>query len=81
MIAAMSQFPDQEFTVICLSSNDDIASWKIFRKYFCPDDGRWDPRFREDSGGGDGAPLIRFTPETVVMRDQSYRPPWRGTAM
>ena len=25
----MSQFPDQEFTVICLSNNDDIASWKM----------------------------------------------------
>jgi CubicO group peptidase (beta-lactamase class C family) len=29
MNAAMSQFPDQEFTVICLSNNDDIASWKM----------------------------------------------------
>src|SRR5262249_19549533 len=27
--AAMSQFPDQEFTVICLSNHDDIASWKM----------------------------------------------------
>jgi CubicO group peptidase (beta-lactamase class C family) len=27
--AAMTQFPDQEFTVICLSNNDDIASWKM----------------------------------------------------
>ena len=27
--AAMSQFPAQEFTVICLSNNDDIASWKM----------------------------------------------------
>src|SRR5262249_2669129 len=27
--AAMSQFPDQEFTVICLSNNDDIASWRM----------------------------------------------------
>ena len=27
--AAMAQFPDQEFTVICLSNNDDIASWKM----------------------------------------------------
>ena len=25
----MAQFPDQEFTVICLSNNDDIASWKM----------------------------------------------------
>jgi CubicO group peptidase (beta-lactamase class C family) len=27
--AAMAQFPDQEFTAICLSNNDDIASWKM----------------------------------------------------
>jgi len=27
MSAAMTQFPDQEFTVICLSNNDDIAPW------------------------------------------------------
>ncbi len=27
--AAMSQFPDQEFTIICLSNNDDIESWKM----------------------------------------------------
>ena len=30
--AAMGQFPDQEFTVICLSNNDDIASWKMTRR-------------------------------------------------
>jgi CubicO group peptidase (beta-lactamase class C family) len=30
--AAMSQFPVQEFTVICLSNNDDIASWKMNRR-------------------------------------------------
>jgi CubicO group peptidase (beta-lactamase class C family) len=29
MNAAMAQFRDQEFTVICLSNNDDIASWKM----------------------------------------------------
>jgi CubicO group peptidase (beta-lactamase class C family) len=27
--AAMSQFPEREFTVICLSNNDDIASWRM----------------------------------------------------
>ena len=25
----MAQFPDQEFTVICLSNNDEIASWTM----------------------------------------------------
>jgi CubicO group peptidase (beta-lactamase class C family) len=27
--AAISQFPDQEFTAICLSNNDDISAWKM----------------------------------------------------
>jgi CubicO group peptidase (beta-lactamase class C family) len=30
--AAMTQFPDQQFTVICLSNNDDIASWKMTQR-------------------------------------------------
>jgi CubicO group peptidase (beta-lactamase class C family) len=30
--AAMAQFPDQEFTVICLCNNDDIASWKMTQR-------------------------------------------------
>jgi hypothetical protein len=47
----------------------------IFRKYFGPDEQGWDPRFREDIEGATGLPLIRFTPETVVMRDQSYKAP------
>jgi CubicO group peptidase (beta-lactamase class C family) len=32
MNAAMAQFPDQEFTVICLSNNDDIASWTMTQR-------------------------------------------------
>ena len=27
--SAMAQFPDQEFTVTCLSNNDEIASWDM----------------------------------------------------
>ena len=27
--AAIAQFPDQEFTVICLSNNDEIAAWTM----------------------------------------------------
>ena len=30
--AAMAQFPDQEFTVICLSNNADIASWQMTQR-------------------------------------------------
>jgi hypothetical protein len=56
-----------------LPFNSEIAR-TIFKKYFGPDEDRWDPRFREDIEGKTGAPLIRFRPETVVLRDQSYRP-------
>jgi hypothetical protein len=55
---------------------DPAIARTIFRKYFGRDEERWDPRFREDIDGETGVPLIRFIPETVVVRDQSYRPPW-----
>jgi Pyridoxamine 5'-phosphate oxidase len=60
---------------------DPAVARTIFQKYFGPDMDGWDPRFGEDIEGKTGVPLIRFTPETVVMRDQSYKPPRRGTAL
>lgn len=46
----------------------------IFRRYFGPDDAEWDPRFREDYDSSATTPMIRFTPQTAVIRDQSFRP-------
>jgi len=47
----------------------------IFRRYFGPDEADWDPRFDYSKGGEDAAlTLVRFTPTTVVVRDQSYMP-------
>ena len=54
---------------------DPAIARAIFAKYFGPDETRWDLRFREDLDGTTGLPLVRFTPETVVLRDQSYTPP------
>jgi Pyridoxamine 5'-phosphate oxidase len=54
---------------------DSAVARTIFKKYLGPDEGRWDPRFPEDIKGETGVPLIQFTPETVVLRDQSYTPP------
>ncbi len=54
-------------------SFDPAIAQTIFRKYFGPDEGAWDPRFQEDLRGDTDVPLVRFTPETVVMRDQSYK--------
>jgi hypothetical protein len=49
----------------------------IFRKYFGPDEKDWDRRFDDVFTGeheGLGLEMVRITPETVVMRDQSYKP-------
>jgi len=46
----------------------------IFRRYFGPDQSDWDRRFDDVFDGSAGLELVRFTPETVVVRDQSYRP-------
>jgi len=46
----------------------------IFRRYFGPDEQEWDGRFADVFTGELGLELIRFVPETVIMRDQSYTP-------
>jgi len=48
------------------------AARAIFRKYFGPDEAEWDARFADVFDGK--LELVRFTPDTVVIRDQSYRP-------
>jgi hypothetical protein len=53
---------------------DPAVARTIFRKYFRPDEGDWDPRFGDVFDGSARLELVRFTPETVVVRDQSYRP-------
>ncbi len=45
-----------------------------FRRYFGPDEADWDRRFDDVFAPGNGLEMVRFTPETVVVRDQSYRP-------
>jgi len=44
----------------------------IFRKYFGPDEKEWDGRFADVLSGDLDLELVRFTPSTVIMRDQSY---------
>lgn len=46
----------------------------IFGKYFGPDEAEWDPRFDDVLSGDVALDLVRIAPETVVVRDQSYRP-------
>jgi hypothetical protein len=46
----------------------------IFRRYFGPDESDWDRRFDDVFTGELGLEMIRVTPETVVIRDQSYKP-------
>jgi hypothetical protein len=45
----------------------------IFRRYFGPNEDEWDPRFDDVLSGEGGWELVRFTPETAVVRDQSYK--------
>jgi hypothetical protein len=53
----------------------DVAMARtIFGKYFGPDEGDWDRRFDDVFTGESGLELVRFVPETVVVRDQSYKP-------
>ena len=54
---------------------DRAKARTIFRRYFGPDEADWDPRFDYAATGDEsGLAMVRFTPETVVVRDQSYKP-------
>jgi hypothetical protein len=44
---------------------------RLLTRYLGPDTDRWEARFRETLGDPDNV-LVRFEPETVVARDQSY---------
>ncbi|WP_404456864.1 pyridoxamine 5'-phosphate oxidase family protein (plasmid) [Virgibacillus necropolis] len=48
--------------------NFDLAK-RLFTKYLGPKENNWDPRFKNQDPQN---VFIRFEPETVVVRDQSY---------
>jgi hypothetical protein len=52
---------------------DPAMARTIFRHYFGPNEAEWDPRFNDVLSGASGVEMVRITPETVVVRDQSYR--------
>jgi hypothetical protein len=53
---------------------DPAMARTISRKYFGPDEAEWDRRFDDVFTNEYGLELVRFIPETVVVRDQSYKP-------
>jgi hypothetical protein len=54
----------------------DVAMARtIFRRYLGPDESQWDPRFSYAFTTEGGLEMVRFTPETAVVRDQSYKMP------
>jgi hypothetical protein len=53
---------------------DPAMARTIFRKYFGPDEAEWDSRFDDVFTSEYGLELVRFIPEAVVVRDQSYKP-------
>lgn len=55
--------------------NPDRAE-RLLKRYFQTDKEKWDKdRFGDPHEWGDEMVFIRFVPETVVARDQSYEPP------
>jgi hypothetical protein len=53
----------------------DVAMARtIFRRYFGPQEDDWDGRFADVFTGEPGLEMVRILPETVVVRDQSYKP-------
>lgn len=50
--------------------NKGIAT-RLLTRYLGSEEEKWDPRFKDLE---DGNILIRFVPETVVVRDQSFIP-------
>ena len=53
---------------------DAAMARTIFRRYFGPDERDWDPRFDDVFAGELELEMVRLTPQTVVIRDQSYTP-------
>ena len=53
---------------------DPAVARTILRKYFGPEEADWDRRFDDVFTNEHDLELVRFTPDTVVVRDQSYRP-------
>jgi hypothetical protein len=45
----------------------------IFRRYCGPNEADWDRRFDDVFAGEAGLEMVRFLPDTIVIRDQSYR--------
>ena len=55
-------------------SLDAALARTIFRRYFGPQEDDWDRRFDDVFTGELGLEMVRIVPETVVIRDQSYKP-------
>jgi hypothetical protein len=53
---------------------DAATARTIFRRYFGPQEDDWDRRFDDVFTGELGLEMVRIVPETVVVRDQSYKP-------
>lgn len=58
---------------------DGAVARAIFQRYMGPDEADWDRRFADVFDGSAAPEIVRISPETVVVRDQSYRPTrWAG---
>src|SRR4051794_8900742 len=73
LATGLSQHVGFRGTAEVLPSDPEMVR-TVFRRYFGPDEADWDPRFRDAYDGSAPLPMIRFTPKTAVIRDQSFRP-------
>lgn len=56
---------------------DTSRAKRLLRRYLGPDEAQWDGiRFIDSLAEPDNV-LVRVEPETTVVRDVSYRPPWK----
>lgn len=60
-----------------LETFDAERAGRLFRRYLGPEE-RWDGRFHAVFERSERYRLVRFEPETVVARDQSYAPAGPG---
>ena len=58
-----------------IESHDPDRAVRLLTRYLGPDQSEWDQsRFPDPVTWGDEMGFIRFEPETIVARDQSYTP-------
>ena len=65
-------FSTSEFAAAAVLRLEPQVVTLMFAKYMGDDQNAWDPRFLPSVHCEEDVPMIRITPDTVVVREQSY---------